>query len=197
MLLSAWATAPLLMGGRGEPWAARPSPVAWVAGTVLVAGITNLVNLLDLRPGRALKVSGLLTVLALPALAFSLPPLTGTPAPAGWEVALVAGVLALGPMLACLPADLGERSMLGDAGANAAGFVTGLVLAHGLSELTLVTAAAVVVALNLISERLSFSAVIERSPLRHDLDMIGRRAEPPQPPGDDADDADGGSWWHE
>jgi UDP-N-acetylmuramyl pentapeptide phosphotransferase/UDP-N-acetylglucosamine-1-phosphate transferase len=196
-LMSAWATAPLLVGGTDVLWAARPGVVAWAAGAVLVAGTTNLVNLLDLRPGRALKVSGTLVVLALPALAFSLPPLRGALSPAGWEVAAVVGALALGPMLACLPADLRERSMLGDAGANAAGFVTGLVLAHALSELTLVTAAAAVVALNLMSERLSFSAVIDRSPLLHDLDMIGRRPLPPEPPAHDDADSDDDCWWHE
>ena len=196
-LMAAWATAPLLIEGTGGAWAARPGVVAWAAGAVLVAGTTNFVNLLDLRPGRALKVAGGLVVLALPALAFSLPAIRGALSPAGWEVAVVVGALALGPMLACLPADLGERSMLGDAGANAAGFVTGLVLAHALSELTLVTAAAAVVALNLMSERLSFSAVIDRSPLLHDLDMIGRRPPPPEPPSHDDADGDDDCWWHE
>jgi hypothetical protein len=196
-LMSAWATAPLLTGGSGLAWAARPGVVAWAAGAMLVAGTTNLVNLLDLRPGRATKVSGALVVLALPALAFSLPPLAGSPPPAGWEIAALAGVLALGPMLAGLPADLAERSMLGDAGANAAGFVTGLVLAHALSELTLVTAAAAVVALNLMSERLSFSAVIDRTPVLHALDMLGRRPLPPEPPAEEDGDAADDSWWHE
>ena len=179
-LMAAWASLPVIASARTVPWAALPSPVTFLAATALIAATTNLHNLLDLRPGRALKAGIGLTALALPALAFSLPMLSGTPRPAGWEVALVVGVAAIGPMLAVLPSDLAERSMLGDAGANAVGFVTGLVLAHSLSDVTLVVAAVVVVVLNLMSEQISFSAVIDRTPLLHAIDMVGRR--PPDVP---------------
>ena len=68
----------------------------------LVAGGANLLNLFDLRPGRAIKV----------AVALGAPGAVSTAAP-------VAAALAL------LPEDLGERAMLGDAGANALGAVLG------------------------------------------------------------------------
>ncbi len=77
----------------------------------LVAGTANLLNLLDLRPGRAAK-AGVLAAAAT---------LRG---PGG---GLVAGPL--GATLAVLPDDLGERVMLGDAGANALGALLGLRLA--------------------------------------------------------------------
>ncbi len=190
LVMSLWAAGPLLIGDTSVPWATAPGVVSWFSAAVLIAGTANLMNLLDLRPGRALKVSTVVTLLALPALAFSMPRLGGAVPPTPTEVTLVVAVLAIGPMLACLPADLVEASMLGDAGANAAGFVTGLVVAHALNEFTLVTAAVAVVILNLMSELISFSAVIDRTPLLHWLDMMGRRPldpppEPPQWPFDD------------
>ena len=82
-----------------------------VLTTGLVAGTANLVNLLDLRPGRAGKAADLAAAATLGG-------------PAG---GLVAGPL--GATLAVLPEDLGERVMLGDAGANAVGALLGLRLA--------------------------------------------------------------------
>lgn len=121
---------------------------------VVVAGAANVVNLLDLRPGRALKV----VVLA------ALPLLT----PAAYAVAGTAAGL--------LPADLRERVMLGDAGANALGAGLGVALADRLPLAGAAVAAAVVVALTLASEAVSFSRVIDAvRPLRW-ADRLGRAA---------------------
>jgi UDP-N-acetylmuramyl pentapeptide phosphotransferase/UDP-N-acetylglucosamine-1-phosphate transferase len=128
-----------------------------VAGA-LVAGCANLANLLDLRPGRALKVS----LLAAPAM------LSATP-----SGALVAA--ACGPAAALLPEDLAERSMLGDAGANAAGAVLGAALVAGSGRRTRAAVLAAVTALTLASEKVSFTAVIERTPGLREFDSLGRR----------------------
>ncbi len=124
----------------------------------LVAGCANLANLLDLRPGRALKVA------LLPA-----PALLGR-APAGALVAAIAG-----PAAALLPEDLGERSMLGDGGANATGALLGVALVSGSCPRARAAALAGVVALTLVSERVSFTKVIEATPVLRELDMLGRR----------------------
>ena len=123
-------------------------------GAVLVAGIANLVNLFDLRPGRALKVVLLLT----------LPLVT----PAAYAVAGTAAGL--------LPYDLRERTMLGDAGANALGAAAGVALAARLPVAAAAVAAAVVVALTLASERVSFSRVIDGVPPLRWADRLGRPA---------------------
>ena len=140
--------------GRGR--ASRAAEVA-TAGA-LIAGCANLVNLLDLRPGRALKA----VLLAGPtALADH---------PAGGLVAVAAG-----PAAALLPLDLAERAMLGDGGANAAGAVLGTALAARLGPAWRLAALAGVVALTLASERVSFTSVIESTPVLRELDALGRR----------------------
>lgn len=126
----------------------------------LIAGTANLVNLLDLRPGRALKVGLVLGV-----------PLVAAGGTVGSLVAAPAGAAA-----GLLPADLTEDSMLGDAGANALGAMLGTALAARLRDrpVGLGLALATVVGLTLASERVSFSAVIDASrPLRW-LDGLGR-----------------------
>jgi len=141
----------------------RPRDAGWgerlAAGTV-VAGTANLLNLLDLRPGRALKV-GLLTGGHLAV----------RPGPGG---AVVAG--GLGAAAALLPMDLGERSMLGDCGANAWGALVGCGIAAWAGTPRLYAAAAALVAVTAASERVSFTQVIESTPGLRELDRVGRRS---------------------
>jgi UDP-N-acetylmuramyl pentapeptide phosphotransferase/UDP-N-acetylglucosamine-1-phosphate transferase len=135
-------------------------PGALVDGVIttgLVAGTANLVNLLDLRPGRAGK-AGVLAAAA------------GLGGPGG---RLVAGPL--GATLATLPDDLGERVMLGDAGANSLGALLGLRLASIRGRGPRAGLLAGVVALTLASEKVSFTKVIEATPGLRELDRLGRR----------------------
>jgi len=157
----------LLLGG-------GPADVAINAG--LAAGGANLLNLFDLRPGRALKValaSG--TLLAGGA--------RGGRSPAG---ALPAVAAPLGAAAALLPEDLGERAMLGDAGANALGALLGVAAATSLSRPARLVLLAAITGLTAASEVVSFTAVIERTPALRWLDMLGRRPVPAAPvPGRD------------
>jgi hypothetical protein len=125
--------------------------------TGLVAGTANLVNLLDLRPGRAGKAAALAAAATVGG-------------PAG---GLVAGPL--GATLAVLPDDLGERVMLGDAGANAVGALLGLRLAAVPGRSSRAALLAGIVALTLASEKVSFTQVIEATPGLRELDRLGRR----------------------
>ncbi|HEY0240820.1 MAG TPA: hypothetical protein VGC37_19485 [Friedmanniella sp.] len=151
--LSGLAAAVVL--GRGRAGAARPvgGLVDLVVDTGLVAGTANLVNLLDLRPGRAAKVVVLLAA----------------------GLAGAGGGPALGAALGSLPTDLAARSMLGDCGANALGAATAAAAASVLGRPARLVALAGVVGLNAASERVSFTAVIARTPLLARLDALGRR----------------------
>ncbi|HSK26600.1 MAG TPA: hypothetical protein VK894_06790 [Jiangellales bacterium] len=132
-------------------------PVDAVVGGAVVAGTANLLNLLDLRPGRAAK-AGLLHL-----------PLVAASAPAGPLAAAAVGAAA-----ALLPDDLRERTMLGDAGANALGAVLGLAMVAGEGRAARVVHLALLVAVTAASERVSFTDVIARTPPLRRLDELGR-----------------------
>jgi hypothetical protein len=65
--------------------------------------------------------------------------------------------------------------MVGDCGANSLGALAGWALTDRLDRRGRAAALAVVVALTLVSERVSFSALIDRSPMLRALDQWGRR----------------------
>jgi hypothetical protein len=131
-----------------------------VQTALLVALSANLLNLLDRAPGRALKAAALLGI-----------PLSLL-GPPGWALAAAGTFGAAGGVA---PLDLQERGMLGDSGANPLGGVLGLGCALSLSETWRVGAIAVLLALNLASERWSFSALIQRTPWLAVLDRLGRK----------------------
>jgi UDP-GlcNAc:undecaprenyl-phosphate/decaprenyl-phosphate GlcNAc-1-phosphate transferase len=126
-------------------------------GAVLVASTANVANLLDLRPGRCAKV-----FLPLWGAGCLLDPPGGA-----WSAGLA------GAALAGLPFDLREKGMLGDAGANALGAVVGTLLLAGPVWLLLV-AVAVLLVLQLLSERVSFSRVIDGNRVLRAADRFGR-----------------------
>jgi hypothetical protein len=141
------------------------SPADVVINAGLVAGGANLLNLFDLRPGRAIKVAAASGALL---------------GAAGQESVAVP----LGAALALLPEDLGERAMLGDAGANALGAMLG-ASAAGLSRPARIALLAGIAGLTAASEKVSFTKVIARTPALNWLDMLGRRPAPepsPVPP---------------
>lgn len=117
--------------------------------TTLIAGTANVTNLLDLRPGRAGKA-----VLGLGMIIPGSGPLVGA----------VSGVLA---------DDLAGRSMLGDCGANALGAGLGTAIIR-LPRPLRVAVLAGVIGLNLASEKVSFSAVIDDHPVLRTIDRWGR-----------------------
>ncbi|MDH6466138.1 UDP-N-acetylmuramyl pentapeptide phosphotransferase/UDP-N-acetylglucosamine-1-phosphate transferase [Micromonospora sp. A200] len=127
-------------------------------GAGVVAGTANLLNLLDLRPGRALK-SGLLL---------------GAPLARGPHGGIAAG--AVGAAGGLLGEDLDERVMVGDSGANALGAVLGVALAARTGPVGRAGILAVLAGLTAASEKVSFTAVIERTPGLRELDALGRRS---------------------
>lgn len=153
--------------------------------TVLIAGTANLANLLDLRPGRALKA----TVLAATPLSYFSCAAAKTPAsgasgapsatpvspasPASAQRLLASGLNAAA--ITALVEDLQETTMLGDTGANAAGALLGTSLAANDSWKLRLGTALGVVGLILASEKVSFSKVIAANPALNWLDQLWRR----------------------
>lgn len=169
-----------------------------VLNTVLIAGTANLANLLDLRPGRALKATVLVaTPLSYFSCAAAKTPASGasvtsatasvasgasgapsakpvSPAsPASAQRLLASGLNAAA--ITALVEDLQETTMLGDTGANAAGALLGTSLAANDSWKLRLGATLGVVGLILASEKVSFSKVIAANPALNWLDQLWRR----------------------
>jgi UDP-GlcNAc:undecaprenyl-phosphate/decaprenyl-phosphate GlcNAc-1-phosphate transferase len=141
------------------------SPADVMINAGLVAGGANLLNLFDLRPGRAIKVAVASGALVTAGGARS--PHAAAPVAAG---------------LALLPEDLGERAMLGDCGANALGAMLGAAAAASLPRPARIALLAGIAGLTAASEKVSFTKVIERTPALRWLDMLGRRPVNQVPP---------------
>ena len=139
-----------------------PTSLGWLlADAAVIALAANLANLLDRAPGRTLKTAGaafvILVVVDRASAALS-----------GPGVAVGAGAALVVP-------DLRERAMLGDTGANVVGAAVGLAAVIVLGHNAVLAVLVALVALNLVSEWVSFSAVIDRTgPLRW-LDRLGSR----------------------
>jgi UDP-N-acetylmuramyl pentapeptide phosphotransferase/UDP-N-acetylglucosamine-1-phosphate transferase len=120
-LAASGLVAALLEGG-------GPADVAINSG--LVAGGANLLNLFDLRPGRAVKVA-VLSACLIAAAGSGCGRGSGNGG-AARTAGLGAVAAPAGAALALLPADLAEQAMLGDAGANALGALLGVAAARSL-----------------------------------------------------------------
>jgi len=153
-LFAAVGAAALIAGlsGRG--------PLRAILGIPLMAGSANLWNLLDVRPGRAIKYF-LLAAIVLAALVTA------------GDVRVMGGIAVAASLVALWP-DLREMAMLGDSGSNVLGLVIGIALFRSLSALALGLALAAIMVLHLLAETVSFSRVIDAlRPLRW-FDRVGR-----------------------
>lgn len=141
--------------------ATAADPIRFAATAALVGLSANVLNSLDLRPGRAGKAflagAALLVLCPGSAAAFIL-------------LAPLAGGLA-----GYLPWDLRGRVMLGDVGANLLGAGLGAAAALTLPLTGLGAALFLFAAIHAVVERSSLSAIIERSPVLRALDGLGRR----------------------
>ncbi len=174
-----------LFGSQFAPWGGFEGPLAIVAngGLALLAGAAialtaNFVNLTDLRPGRALKSYSVLAIIGCVLTAFVLaPPALSRTAGTQFVDLVALMAFALGPVVAVWRYDLGESGMLGDAGANPMGAVAGTLIVLSIPLWALVAYFTLMLALNLASERVSFSKVIEGNGILRALDGWGRNTE--------------------
>ncbi|MDZ4169112.1 MAG: hypothetical protein U1E26_05605 [Coriobacteriia bacterium] len=147
-----------------------------VAGAA-IALTSNFVNLMDLRPGRALKTYSLLALVGVASTVMAAlyrPTVFGSTTGHIAVDGLALSVFLLGPVAAVWRSDLGERGMLGDAGANPMGAVAGMFIVLGLPVWGLLVYASLMFVANAASERVSYSRVIEANPALRWLDGLGR-----------------------
>jgi len=154
VVVGVWAA--YLLGAPG--WTVLP------AGAV-VALSANSTNVLDTRPGRAAKVFAALALLLL-VLGMHSRPWSATPP-------IIAAAL-LGGMLVFGVADLAERVMLGDTGANALGCALGLAVVVWTGWPTWIALALLLFAFCLAADRWSVTRTVESVPGLRWVDELGR-----------------------
>jgi len=132
----------------------------WLLAVGVLVLATNVFNLLDLRPGRAIKAFVLLGA------GLTLSSLDARPL---WSLGLFAA-----PALVAGLYDLRERAMLGDTGANLLGALAGLWLVLTLSGTGQLVALGLLAAITVYGELRSISGFIERTPGLRALDSFGR-----------------------
>ncbi|MCS7309855.1 MAG: hypothetical protein NZ741_06500 [Armatimonadetes bacterium] len=128
---------------------------------LLIALTANAMNLLDMRPGRAVSVFLVLSVVVVVYLLRT-------------EQALTAALLGFLMAAALLMRryDAAGEAMMGDVGSNLLGGVLGVALVAGLPLWAQAAVLALLIALHIAAERVSLSQWIENTPWAQQLDRI-------------------------
>ena len=129
-----------------------------IIATLIVLLAANFINLLDVRPGRALK--GFIVLLGLSFLFQS-------------NIFLLIPILIM--VLFSLPVDLKAKGMMGDVGANVLGAVWGFLFIINASRLEQVLILCGLIIINLYSEICSLSQLIANNRVLNFLDHLGRK----------------------
>jgi len=133
-----------------------PNPVKWLLASAVIALAANTLNLLDLRPGRAVAVLFCgLGVTCIVELGHLIAP----------SICAVVAVFALLFGIA----DSRGRAMMGDSGSNAFGAALGLTIVLS-APMWMLPAIAVFAAIHIYSEKHSISALIERNRVLRAID---------------------------
>lgn len=134
--------------------------IEMIVNVFLITLFTNIINLFDLRPGRAGKVFLLLSLV-----------LIVTSFAKNYNFIIYS---AIGIMMVYIRYDLKARAMMGDIGSNALGMTIGTfcVVTHSLNIKIIYLI--VLILLHIISEVSSFSKIIKNNKFLTYLDNIGR-----------------------
>ncbi|HOP73992.1 MAG TPA: phospho-N-acetylmuramoyl-pentapeptide-transferase [Bacillota bacterium] len=128
---------------------------------ILVVLSANTINLFDLRPGRAGKVFLVGFILIL---AFS----------KDFENYMGLFLPLLAIVLYYLPFDLKAKVMMGDVGSNILGATLGVMMAWMLTDFSKIIAATLLIILQLLAEKYSFTKIIEKYRWLKKFDNWGR-----------------------
>ncbi|MFA6451393.1 MAG: hypothetical protein WCX65_18105 [bacterium] len=147
----------------------RDQGIMAIADAIIVALSANMINLLDVRPGRAVK--GFSTAVLFILIGSVIGSFFGKSGilPVTW---FLIGPFAVWTLIYA-PIDFRCRGMLGDSGSNVLGAVMGLLIVWELNATNRWVALGLLFGFHLFSEAVSLTALIEKiSPLRW-LDKLG------------------------
>ncbi|MGL5327939.1 MAG: glycosyl transferase [Peptostreptococcaceae bacterium] len=130
-----------------------------IINTLIIALSTNFMNLLDLRPGRAIKVYSfiMLTIFVT---------LTG--------YIKILPLLILPNVLAYFNWDLKAKAMMGDTGSNVLGVSIGILMVFGYSFNIRLGWLVFLVLIHILTEKYSLTKIIENNKILNYIDKLGR-----------------------
>ncbi|MFZ5688175.1 MAG: UDP-N-acetylmuramyl pentapeptide phosphotransferase [Bacillota bacterium] len=131
-----------------------------IIDSLIIAFFANTLNLLDLRPGRAIKA-----YLTISTMLFLV---------AGLSSSLLFMVGPFTASIAYLPYDLKEKAMLGDTGSNVLGAILGLGFVWFFSLQVKAGVVFLLFSFHWLLERVSLTKIIEKNKVLRFLDNIGR-----------------------
>lgn len=130
-----------------------------IVNTLVIALSTNLMNLFDLRPGRAIKVYLVIIIVIF----FTL---------TGYIQMLP--LLILPNVLAYLNFDLKAKAMMGDTGSNVLGISIGILMVMGYTLKVRIAWLVFLVLIHLLTEKFSLTKIIEKNKVLNFIDRLGR-----------------------
>jgi len=139
------------------------NPLETVTNTLIIALLTNFFNLLDLRPGRAIKVYIFTFLVILIGLIIT-----------HRAAAVLPFIPLVGSIIGYMPYDLKARCMMGDAGSNVLGISVGVLVVLILSWHIKAAVLAFLIGIHIFTEKYSLTDVIKNNRLLNYLDNLGR-----------------------
>ena len=130
-----------------------------VVNTLVIALSTNLMNLFDLRPGRAIKVYLVIMI----TIFFTL---------SGYIQILP--LLILPNVLAYFNFDLKAKAMMGDTGSNVLGISIGILMVLGYTLKVRIVWLVFLGLIHLLTEKFSLTKIIEKNKVLNFIDRLGR-----------------------
>ena len=130
-----------------------------LVNTLIISLFTNLLNLFDLRPGRAIKGYLFIGTIYM---------LVGITVESKYIFILIAGYC-----IAYLPYDLKCKAMLGDVGSNILGITLGIITALNFDGISKFLLLSTLILINLLCEKYSLTKIIENNSILNYIDKIG------------------------
>ena len=130
-----------------------------VINTLIISLSTNLMNLFDLRPGRAIKVYLVIMISIFTTL-------TG--------YIKILPLIILPNVLAYFNFDLKAKAMMGDTGSNVLGISIGILMAFGYTLNVRIGWLVFLILIHLLTEKFSLTKIIEKNKVLNFIDRLGR-----------------------
>ena len=130
-----------------------------VINTLIIALSTNLMNLLDLRPGRAIKGYLVISIVLLFTLG---------------EYTRNLLLLIFPNVIAYFNQDLKAKAMMGDTGSNVLGISIGILFVMGYSLNVRLIWLAFLIFIHILTEKYSLTKIIESNKFLNFIDKLGR-----------------------